>query len=171
MRNRTLVGSIILAAAAAVPSAQTGTDFSGDWALWQVTPRSATVAERLQVQQPVTTTNVRGQAMPPAYLTLTVERHFADHVQTDSHYIGVVGGVVGGTAGGPPASQVRWFIRWVGDALAISTTRLGASGDVALTSTELWRLDPDGRLRIIIETWQPDRTDAQTAVYRRISSR
>src|SRR5689334_13747803 len=80
---------------------QTGTDFSGSWVLESAdAPRASAVPDRIVVEQPITTTNMRGGSMPPAYLYLKVERHFADRIQTDNYTIGVIGGVAGGTASG-----------------------------------------------------------------------
>lgn len=144
--------------------AQTGTDFSGTWVL--ETADSATVPQRLVVQQPVTTTNARGAPMPPAYLWLTVERWFRNGVQKDSYQIGVIGGVVGGLPrldGTTPSPSQQWSVTWQGKALRMES----ATAAPRTRRVEVWQLDEKARLVVTISRTQEDQVQAQTAMYRR----
>jgi hypothetical protein len=167
MRRLTLA-VCVLAALCICADAQTGTDFSGNWVLEEGIQRSATVPQRLVVQQPITTTTMRGAPMPPAYLWLIVERQFADHAQKDSYNIGVIGGNVGGVTGnGIAAVQRRWAVVWVGNSLRMEWRNLTASGSTTSSRTEVWRLDQGRRLVIAIEDQEGDTVTAQTLYYRK----
>jgi hypothetical protein len=106
--------------------------------------------------------------MPPAYLSVTVERHFADRVQTDTYQIGIIGGVVGGLSGGVatgPATESS--VLWDGDSLRFENWVLSAPGKIARGSAEVWRLDDRGRLVIAISTHEGGQVDTRTLVFRR----
>ena len=146
-----LLAWLLVAASSVGLSAQQGTDFSGSWVLEDSSASSELIPDRLTVRQPVTTTNVFGKPMPPAYLTLDVTRHFANSVQEATYRIGVIGGVSGGLAGVPgPTSRSDWEVRWVGDSLWINQRQF-ASGALASERSETWRLDDAGRLNITLE--------------------
>ena len=148
--------------------AQRGTDFSGRWVLDETQVRPAPdIPQRLVVEQPLTTTNVRGEPMPPAYLTLRVTRHLGDVVQEDEYRIGVIGGIVGGLPG-PSQGGSRFEVRWVGDSLWIYKESYGPSGANIRRRGEIWRIDERGRLVIEIETRDKDEPAAtRTLTYRR----
>ena len=147
--------------------AQRGTDFSGTWVLDETQIRPAPdIPQRLVVEQPlITTTNVRGEPMPPAYYTLYVTRHLGDVVQQDNHRIGLSGGTVGGPGSGGGS---RYEVAWRGDSLWIYSESSGASGANIRRRGELWRIDQLGRLVISIETRDKDEAVAtRTLTYRR----
>lgn len=146
---------------------QRGTDFSGNWVL-DAGPSAADIPIRLTVMQPITTTNMLGAPMPPAYLTLTVSRHFANSVQETTYKIGTIGGIVGGLpdAGLPRGvpTGTEHAVLWRGDALAIENWNW--SGGVRRGRTEVWRLDSD-RLIITVTLSELGTAKAQTFAYRR----
>ena len=152
-------------------AAQRGTDFSGSWVLDQTQARPAPdIPQRLVVEQPLTTmTNVRGEPMPPASLTLSVKRYLGDVVQEDHYRIGLIGGSVAGIVPGQPAGGgSRYEVAWRGDFLWIYQESYGASGANIRRRGETWRLDDLGRLVISIETRERNEAAAtQTLVYRR----
>ena len=150
--------------------AQRGTDFSGTWVLDETQIRPAPdIPQRLVVEQPLTTTtNLRGEPMPPAYTTLYVKRYLGDVVQEGTYRIGLMGGGVGGLPGpGQPAGGgSRYEVTWRGDFLWIYQETYGAAG--ARRRGEAWRIDDLGRLIISIETRERDEAAVtQTLTYRR----
>jgi hypothetical protein len=171
MSNRllTLAACITVQVFAASATAQRGIDFSGSRVLDETHVRPAPdIPQRLVVEQPVTTTNMLGAPMSPAYLRLFVRRFFGDVVQQDEYQIGVIGGTVGGLAGGRGGGGSRFAVTWRGDSLWIYRESQGASGENILSRGELWRLDDLGRLIISIETREKDEAaTTQTLVYRR----
>jgi hypothetical protein len=166
-----ILASCLTASVAVTVGAQRGTDFSGSWVLDETQVRPAPdIPQRLVVQQPVTIANVRGEPMPPAYLTLNVKRYLGDVVQEGTYRIGLIGGVVGGLPGpGQPAGGgSRYEVTWRGDVLWIYQESYGASGANFRRRGETWRIDDLGRLVISIETREMDETAAtQTLTYRR----
>src|SRR5687768_9658515 len=163
-----LTGSVL----AVTLVAQRGSDFSGSWVLDETqTPPAPDIPQRLVVEQPLTTTtNPRGEPMPPAYRTLYVKRYSGDVVQEGTYRIGLIGGVVGGLPGpGQPAGGgSRYEVTWRGDFLWIYQESYGTSGANIRRWGETWRIDDRGRLTISIETRENDEpATTQTLVYRR----
>ncbi len=153
--------------------AQRGTDFSGSWVLDETQVRAAPdIPQRLVVEQPLTTTNVRGEPMPPAYLTLEVKRYLGDVVQHDLYRIGLIGGTVAGLPdrggpAGPACGGSRYEVTWRFDFLWIYRETCSAPGAI-MRRGETWRIDDLGRLVITIETREKDEAAVtQTLVYRR----
>lgn len=163
MRTLTLALCFIVAIGGIGLDAQQGTDFSGKWVLDEGPQRSAAVPHTLIVQQPLTTTNRLGGPMAPAYLSMTVERYFADRVQRDTYEIGMSGGVVGG----PTSRPCRFSVRWNGNALWIESQCFTASGGVLRGSTEVWRLDERARLVIRVEKQEGDAVEMRALAFRR----
>ena len=133
--------------------------------------RAPDIPQRLVVEQPLTTTNLRGAPIPPVYQTLNVKRHFGDVVQQDEYRIGLIGGTTSGLAGGLPTSGgSRYEVAWRFDFLWIYRETFGPSG--AKRRGETWRIDDLGRLVISIETKEKDEAaTTQTLTYRRESAR
>ncbi len=147
-------------------------DFSGRWAL--VTPTSTDTPRVLVVEQPITTRNMRGVPMAPAYLTISIRREAPSGTTTATRWIGITGGVVGGSVGradNEPRHDERIDTRWAGNSLVFfDETYTGESPrDGQWTErSETWSLDADGRLRveIVTESWNvARRTDVN--LYRR----
>ena len=137
-------------------SAQTGPDFSGSWVL--ATPReSADVPSALSVSQTLLRTTATGNPMAPFFRDITIERHFESSSRSETHRIGMQGGIVpglhhDGSSNGP---TVRFSVRWEGQSLVFEsgshTGQLPEDG-VWSERREVWTLDPDGRLRVMITT-------------------
>jgi hypothetical protein len=161
-------GSCLIASVCAVTvAAQRGTDFSGTWVLdeTQVLP-APDIPQRLVVEQPLTTTNVRGEPMPPAYLTLEVKRYLGDVVQHDLYRIGLIGGTVSGLPG--PSGGSRYEVTWRFGFLWIYRETYGPLGANIRRRGETWQIDDLGRLVISIETREKDEAaTTQTLAYRR----
>ena len=161
------IASLALAVVSVGLEAQSGTNFSGTWVLEAVAPDSAAVPQRLVVQQPITTTNMLGVPMPPAYLYLNVERWFQDEVRKDTYQIGVVGGFVGAGSGAASATpQSRWSVTWQDAALRMEWENVGGSAGSA-RRVETWHLDNLKTLLISVESTQENGVETQTATYRR----
>jgi hypothetical protein len=153
---------------------QQGTDFSGSWVL-EDGVASADTPARLTIQQPITRTTIRGDPMPPAYLTLVVVRHVANKAEETTYRIGTLGGVVGGLPdrGAAPSGRAsmsrEWSALWSEDALWMQEWTLTA-GVVTGARTEVWRLDERGRLIVTLEVRDGEKTDRRTLAYRRDST-
>jgi hypothetical protein len=153
----------------AVATAQQGVDFSGRWAL-QSSVTGSPVARALTIEQPLTRKNVHGEAMPPAYLRISIRREGETGGGTETRMIGVIGGSVGGV----DSRISRWThnqTRWEGDNLVLvdgsSTGDSPRSGEWT-ERREVWSLTADGFLTIEIETEGAHTTrQTQRLVYRR----
>ena len=171
MAKRLLLAWLFTAAWSIALHGQQGTDFSGNWVL-DAAPSAADIPVRLTVKQPITTTNMLGAPMPPAYLTLTVTRHFANSVQETTYKIGTIGGTVGGLPGVPGVpTGTEHAVLWRGDALAIEnwSWKPSPSGAVRSGRAEVWRLD-GGRLIITVTLNELGTAQTQTFAYRRESN-
>src|SRR5687767_11436659 len=166
----TLASCLTASVLAVTLVAQRGTDFSGSWVLDETQVRAAPdIPQRLVVEQPLTTTtNPRGEPMPPAYRTLYVKRYLGDVVQEGTYRIGLIGGTVAGIVPGQPAGGgSRYEVTWRGDSLWIYQESYGPSG-ANIRRGETWRIDDRGRLVISIENRENDEpATTQTLVYRR----
>jgi hypothetical protein len=146
---RFAVVSIILASSAA---GQTQPDFSGRWVLIDPIDAAGSIARTLVVQQPIARTNAYGAPMPPAFLKITIERHFVGDTRTDVYQIGLEGGKVFG--GNAPIPQTRFSVRWDGDRLVIDTASYSGPSREAGPYTErseTWQLERQGTLRVTID--------------------
>lgn len=152
--RRYFVGSLLVAS---VASAQSGTDFSGQWALVESENADPGLASSMLVTQPVTRTSVDGTPMPPTYLFLTVERTVGRESRTDRYLIGTDAGVVGGVAAGAPADRpvplTRISTRWDERRLVIETrayqdARRDSEPDTE--RVEIWQLESESTLRVTL---------------------
>jgi hypothetical protein len=143
---------------AAGAAGQTQPDFSGRWVLVDPVDAPTNIPRALVVQQPIVRTNVYGAPMAPAFLSITIERHFVDEIRTDTYRIGVLGGVISGVIGRPsdgvapkPVPQTKFFVRWEGDRLVMETGNYSGStpedGPYA-ERVEIWQLDSKATLRV-----------------------
>jgi hypothetical protein len=129
----------------------------------------------LAIHQPLRRTTVLGERMPPAFVHLTVERHFESGVRAETYHIGTVGGTVGITGDGsdPSLNPARSLVsvRWEGDRLYIETGRYsGPTRDSGpyTEHTEVWWLDEQGRLLITVtDRWSNAEVATRTLTYRR----
>ena len=89
-----LIVALIVLAGSAQPTPDRP-DFSGRWVL-EIPPRtSEDVTHRLVVDQPITRTSVRGEAMKPAFLRISIRREMNAGSAEETRLIGVIGGTVG----------------------------------------------------------------------------
>jgi hypothetical protein len=157
---------IMLATVTVTVSAQTGPDFSGRWVL--ATPRaSADVPSALSVSQTLVRTTPTGNPMAPFFRDITIERQFENSSRSETHRIGMQGGIVPGLHhdGSPHGPTVRFTVRWEGQSLVFeSGSHAGQLPEHGVWSErrEVWTLDPDGHLRVVITTRSS--TDGSTSV-------
>jgi hypothetical protein len=85
----------VLLVARFASSLQAQPDLAGRWTLDTPSP-PPDAARVLVIEQPVTRNNVRGEAMSPTYLHVSVRRERRSGATTDTYTIGTIGGVVGG---------------------------------------------------------------------------
>lgn len=135
-------------------------DFSGDWVLVESSGPGELIASSLNVQQPLTTMNVRGVPIPPAYLYLMVDRHLPTGVGSDKYRIGTRSGVISLDPQAP--SRVNQSVLWEGDKLAITRT-----DSTTGTRVEEWRFDALGRLVVRLSEQRDKLYPIATAAYRR----
>jgi hypothetical protein len=151
-RSVILVGLAIVAVAA-----QDKPDFSGSWLLSSSEVPRSDIPRALLVRQPLVRTNVHGESMRPFYLNIAVDREFASGTRSQTYMIGVVGGVVPGLTrdGTPRGSTEHHAVTWDENTLVFETgTYTGSARETGAWAErrEVWSLDPDGRLRVVITT-------------------
>lgn len=137
-----------LLAATTMASPQQGVDFSGRWTL-QSTVNSPDVARVLTIEQPVTRKNVRGDDMPPAYLSITIRRESDAGVDAETRHLSVIGGTVGARG------SSRTETKWEGDTLVLFDGTY--SGDPPKSGEwherrEEWSVGTNGLLTLVLTT-------------------
>jgi hypothetical protein len=166
VKRRTCTPFLLLFAVVSAVAAQDQPDFSGRWILVEAVPADAGTASRLNVTQPIVQTNAVGAPMKPTFMTLTVERAFADRATTETFQIGVEGGTVGGGGFG-----TRFSVRWEDHRLVMATASYSGSGSESRQTSEhneVWELDPDGMLIIRITDREAGHgSKSHTLTYRR----
>ena len=140
-----LVASVL--AMSATAGAQQGVDFSGRWTL-QSTVTSPEVARVLTIEQPVTRKNVRGDDMPPAYLSITFRRESDAGVSAETRHLSI-----GGTVGARGSSRTE--TKWEGDTLVLFDGTY--SGDPPKSGEwherrEEWSIGTKGLLTLVTTT-------------------
>lgn len=157
-------------------AAQHKPDFSGTWVLQDARQPGVYIPRTLAIRQPLQRTTVLGEPMPPAFLELTVERHFESGMRAETYHIGTEGRTVSGIVGDgsdPPVNREwsRESVRWEGDRLHIETGRYsGSTRDSGpyTEHTEVWWLDEQGRLLITVVNRRSDSdVETRTLTYRR----
>jgi len=158
-------------------AAQDRPDFSGKWVLQHPPQPDVDIPRTLAIRQPLRRATALGEPMPPAFLDLTVERHFESRMRAETYHIGTVGGTVGGIVGEGRLDQdvnrawSRVSVRWEGDRLHIEAGRYsGPTRDSGpyTEHTEVWWLDEQGRLLITVVDRRSDSEVAtRTLTYRR----
>ena len=175
---RTLLWPLLLTPLVAVGlAAQDKPDFSGNWVLQDPPQPGVDIPRTLAIRQPLQRTTVLGKPMPPAFLHLTIERHFESGVSAETYHVGTEGGTVSGIVGDGRSVQdvnrarSRVSVRWDGDRLQIETGRYsGPTRDSGpyTEHTEVWWLDEQGRLLITVVDRRSDSELAtRTLTYRR----
>jgi len=172
VRSSALAVALALVIGVAV-STQNKPDFSGRWVLESAFQTAPDIPRVLTVRQPLVRTTARGEPVDPFYRELSVERQYDHHITSETHQIGVEGGVVqgvepGGRLAGP---HLHHAAKWNGLALVLETGSY--TGPTPRTGVwherrEVWALDGNGRLRLMITTHGSDGESPTTVVlYRR----
>jgi hypothetical protein len=174
---RTFLWCLVLTTFGAVRlPAQHKPDFSGTWVLQDARQPGVDIPRTLAIRQPLQQTTVLGEPMPPAFLELTVERHFESGMRAETYHIGTEGGTVSGIVGDgsdPPVNRgwSRESVRWEGDRLRIDTGHYSGvtRGSGPYTEhTEVWWLNDKGRLLITVVTRRSDsEVETRTLTYAR----
>jgi len=166
LRMRAALTALLLAMTT-VASAQLGVDFSGRWTL-QSAVTSPEAARALTIEQPLTSRNVRGDDMPPAYLSITIRRESDTGVSVETRRLGVIGGTVSGIGA---RDSTRSESVWKGNTLVLFDGIYSGEATVSREWSERreeWSIGSDGLLTIDIMTQgteQPRRS--QRLVYLR----
>lgn len=146
-------------------AAQIKPDFSGRWILVSPLQSDPDIPSALSVRQTLVHTTIHGDPMEPFFKDIVIDRQFESSTRSETHLIGVVGGVVGGFGG------THHGVKWDGNSLVFengSYTGQRAETGVWTERREIWSLDPDGRLHLVITTSSSaDDSRTVTLVYRR----
>ena len=154
-------------------AAQDIPDFSGRWVLATPQQSGTDVPSALSVRQTLVRTTVRGDAMEPFFRDIAIDRQFESRTHSETHLIGVQGGVVPGLRAddNPNGPTAHHAVKWDGHALVFESGRYtGQRPETVMWSErrEVWSLDPDGRLRLLITNRSSgDAPRETTVVYRR----
>jgi hypothetical protein len=164
---------VLMMLATVTAAAQDKPDFSGRWVLAAPPQSGPDIPSALSVRQSLVRTTTHGDAMEPFFKDIAIDRQFESGTRSEAHPIGVVGGVVpslraNGTPNGPKGHH---GVQWEGNSLVFVngsyTGQIRETG-VWAERSEVWSLDPDGRLRVVITTRNSaDGSRAVTLVYRR----
>lgn len=164
--------AVILLATVGV-AAQDKPDFSGRWILTTPQQSDTNTPSALSVRQTFVRTTVRGDPMEPFFRDITIERQFETGTRSATHLIGVQGGVVTGVRadGSPSGPTAHHAVKWDRDALVFeSGSYAGQRPETGVWAErrEVWSLDLDGRLRVVITNRRSiDAPTETTVVYRR----
>jgi hypothetical protein len=155
-------------------SAQDKPDFSGRWILESSSQPGPDSPRAVSVVQSLVRTNVYGEPMKPFYRDIAIDWEYESGTRSETHTIGVVGGVVPGmSADGSRGSGVyrHHAVKWDGDALVFES---GSSSEQTPETgfwaerREVWTLETNGRLRLVITTRSSDDVSRTvTLLYRR----
>lgn len=138
--------------------AQDGVDFGGHWILETPSSTSAETPQVLLVQQSLVTTNVRDERMRAFFKDIIIERQARSGSRTESHQIGVAGGTIVGltsTGDAPDSRREHHAVTWEANTLVFESGRYtGQSRESGVWTErrEVWSLDSDGRLQVVITT-------------------
>ncbi len=164
-------GPVALIVLATVTSfAQDKPDFSGRWILDPPRESGPDIASALTVRQARVRTPGGSDRMEPLQ-DIAVDRQFGSVTRSETHLIGVSGGFVPGISvdGSPNGPKGHHGVTWEGHSLVFESdyTEQGPEG-VWAERREVWSLDAEGRLRVVITTRSSaEGSKALTRVYRR----
>jgi hypothetical protein len=162
----------LIVLATVTSAAQDKPDFSGRWILDPPRESGPDVASALTVRQASVRTTGDGDRTEP-FRNIAVDRQFGSITRSETYLIGVLGGFVPGinADGSPNGPKGHLGITWEGHSLVFeSGSYTGPDPETGLWDErrEVWSLDPDGRLRVVITTRSSaDGSKAITWVYRR----
>jgi hypothetical protein len=134
--------------------AQERPDFSGRWVLTG-RPSGKDIPSALTVRQS-RERSASGSALTGSPVEgITIDRQFESGTTSETHTIGLVGGVVPGRrAGGTPAGPTGHHrVQWEGSSLVFEHgdyTGEAGEGGAWTERREVWSLQPDERLRVVI---------------------
>ena len=165
---------VVLPLVVGVPvAAQDQPDFSGRWMLESPSQTAPDIPRALSVRQLLVRTNVRGEAMIPFFKDINIDREFESVTRSETHQIGVMTGVVPGVHpdGSPDGPSRHHAVKWDGNALVFesgSYTGQTREAGVWAERREVWSLDLDDRLRVVITIrGSGDVSNTVTLLYRR----
>ncbi len=140
---------------AAHPVAQDTPDFSGQWIVESVSQPAADTPRALTVSMTLVRTNVRGEPMKPLFKDITVKREFAAGTSSETYQIGIEESTVSARADGTKIPSTHSGAKWEAQALVMEKgSYTGASPETGVWTErrEVWSLEPDGRLRLVVTT-------------------
>jgi hypothetical protein len=171
-RNQTAC-SIALAVLATIGvAAQDKPDFSGRWVLATRQP-DGDVPLAFSVRQTLAQATMPDGAARSFFRDISITREFRTTTASDIYQIGVIGGSVPGhRVGEAPTDPIRHHgVTWDGNALVFeggSHTGQARETGVWTEWREVWTLDADGSLRVVITTRSSDADPKNvTLLYRR----
>jgi len=169
--KRTLSVALIMLATVTF-AAQGKPDFSGRWILATPWPSDPDIPSALSVRQTLVRTTIHGDPIEPFFRDIAVDRQFESRTRSETDLIGVLGGVVPGIRadGRPNGPTAHRAVKWEGNSLVFETgsyTGQRPETGVWAERREVWSLDPDGRLRVVITSRSSSDPREITLVYRR----
>ena len=171
MLSTTVPIGVALALCAGLGQVPTHPDFTGQWVVDSPATAGSDAVVTLTVQQPVSRTNVRGEPIPPAYLSITIRRARASGTTEESRQIGTVGFTVGGVVGPQrqPTATSHHETTWRDGSLVLLNSQSGADGNWS-ERRESWSFEPDGRLRVeVISEGKDQPRQTSVSLYKRTS--
>ena len=130
------------------------------------------IPSALSVRQSPERTASGSASTESPFKDITIDRQFESGTTSERHPIGFMGGVVPGLrASGTPAGPTGHHrVQWEGSSLVFERGDSTGEGGVWTERREVWSLQPDGRLRVVITTrGSVDRPTEVTLMYRRPS--
>ena len=110
----------------------------------------------MSVSQTPERANVRGGAGTVVLQDIAITRELEAGTQTDTYRIGLIGGTVAGlSAGIRTGTSTHFRVVWAEQALVIETGSYTGEKPESGQWTErreVWSLEPDGRLRLVVTT-------------------
>lgn len=142
-------------------AAQDKPDFSGRWVLASPQRSDTDVPLALSVLQTLVRTTAHSDAMEPFFRDIAIDRQFEGRTHSETHLIGVQGGAVPGLRAdrSPNGPTAHHAVKWDGRALGLeSGSYPGQRPETGVWSErrEVWSLDPDGLLRVVITNRSSD---------------
>ena len=161
---------VLIVLATVTLGAQERPDFSGRWVLSPPIPSGKDIPSVLSVRQSLERTTGGAASTESPFKDITIDRQFESGTTSETHPIGVMGGAVSGLrAGGTPAGpRGHHRVQWEGSSLVFERGDSTGEGGVGTERREVWSLQPDGRLRVVITMrGSVDRPTEATLMYRR----
>jgi hypothetical protein len=158
--------AVVLCGAAPL-AAQDKPDFSGSWVLESGAQPVGDIPQALSISQLLARTNVRGEASEPFFKDITVTRLLETSTRSDTYQIGTLGGTLSSEANG---IATHYHVSWEKQALVIERgTHTGPTRESGQWTErrEVWSLESDGLLRLVITTRSSSESSTVMLIYRR----